>query len=250
MRIKAPAKKFIIIEGKVYLVLSYEEGVANGFQKGNAYHDESIKLVLPFKGIFQDFDERSPGIYSDRKSKRVRYIFPSVKLPTYKQYKPNNIEESGHNMFAKGDYVKGDIILDSDGEAFKPRIDPEDDMNLKIYKAAFCLKDAPLSAFDNRFQNTDIGTNPSNRKSNAKKAILNNNSLSSTKLVQLADVVDLDVAIILKDKSTAAFPMRTKNRPIVIFSNAPFDYSNAIPLSEFSDDDLYKIETVEGDETI
>lgn len=244
MRHEKISPKFIVIDFSVFIVHEYEEGIKRGFKKGSAYivDTDFVKLVLPFRGVLKDIDndKRFPGIYISKKNPNIhRFILPKHK--NSEEYSIDNIRKTDKNIFSKGNFVKGDILIDGDGEVFKPRINVDDDLTLKIFKVAYNLKNAPLSAFDNRFQAIDIGTNPSNRKSNAKKAIVNNSSLSSTKLVQLGDVVDLDVAVVIKDKPGSVYPMRTDGKPIVLYSGNSFPLKDAIDVSRLDLESLYEV---------
>lgn len=243
MKLDKIAPKFIVLDYAVFHVINYDEGIKKGFKKGVAYLIETdfIKIVLPYKGILKDIDpeKRTPGIYSSKKSTAHRFILP--KKNDRAQYLPDKIQSTKDDIFSKGNFVKGDIIIDTDGEIFKPRIKPDDDLNLKLLKTAINLKNISLSSYDNRFQAIDIGTNPSNRKSNAKKAILNNDSLSSNKLIQLSDVLDLDVAVVIKDKPASMFPMLTDGKPIVIYSNTAFPLNDCINIATINQETLYEV---------
>jgi hypothetical protein len=243
MKLDKIAPRFIVIDYAVYHVINYDEGIKKGFKKSVAYLIETdfINIVLPYKGVLKDIDpeKRTPGIYSSRKTTAHRFILPNKNVRA--QYSPDNIQSTKDDIFSKGNFVKGDIIIDTDGEIFKPRIKPDDDLNLKVFKTAVNLKNISLSSYDNRFQAIDIGTNPSNRKSNAKKAILNNDSLSSNKLIQLADVMDLDVAVVIKDRPGSMFPMLTDGKPIIMYSNNAFQLNDAINIATLNLETLYEV---------
>lgn len=244
MKLAKISPRFIVIDYAVYHVINYDEGITKGFKKGVAYLVETdyMDIVLPFKGILKDIDheKRTPGIYTSRKNPKIhRFLLP--KGNDRDQFSPKNIKTTADDIFSKGNFVKGDIIIDSDGEVFKPRIKPDDDLNLKLLKAAINLKNISLSSYDNRFQAIDIGTNPSNRKSNAKKAILNNDSLSSNKMVQLGDVMDLDIAVVIKDKPSSMYPMNTNGKPIVLYSGPVFSLEGAVNVATINQDSLYEV---------
>lgn len=232
---------FIVIDFSVFTVHEYTDGLKTGFKKASAYKvcTSLFELVLPYRGNFRDFEgKRPPGIYSGKKGNTHRFILPSK--GEYEQYGFDQIKGVSTSIFSNGNFVKGDVIIDTEGDIFKPRINSDDDLNLKLLKTAINLKNISLSSYDNRFQNIDIGTNPSNRKSNAKKAIVNNNSLSSNKLVQLGDVMDLDIAVVIRDKPGSYFPMSI-DKPIAIFSGPQFDLGKAINISTLDFNKLYEV---------
>lgn len=221
--------RLMMVDGIVYYVESYKQGMKEGFKKGKLYFDHLSGCALPYRGHQDDADELKCGIYKvSKKREPDNYVTRFPKGKERDKYSVENLMPLG-DIFKSGDFIENDLILDIDGESFKPPIYVNDDMMLKLIKAGITLKNAPFNTYDNRFQKMDIGTNSYNRKSNAKKALLNNNSLSSTKALQFSDVMDFDLAIMIKNKPGALCPMDLPdNRPMVIYSREEFDTSNPV----------------------
>jgi hypothetical protein len=235
---------FVMLDGTIYTVKDYAIGLTDGFKIGTAYKMNFmfLKAVIPYRGK-RGKDDRT-GLYTTPNGYIVPYVKPG-----------DNLKHYGHDIISSLNTVSvitdKDVIMpdisESSGKVFKPIINNDDDLSLKLLRSAILMKKIDLDSYTKRFQRMDVGSNASNRKTNAKKALINNRSLSATKLVQFADVFDLEVAILLKDAKNAANPMNPNNLPVAIFSRRPFDCSQFINISDLNLDLLYAVDDEDDD---
>jgi len=223
-------KRVIVIEEKLYRV---SEDITK-LKKAQAYVFEIIgeEFILPYRGKLLKYlktnDTLKPGIYETKKGS-THIVLPKKKEKVL--YQLDNIKDlSNKKILDKTEYIKTDIDLTVNGEIMIPPRHADDDIPNTMLKAGIASKRINFDSYGPRYAALDIGSDQSSRKTNAKKAILNNTTLTATKLIQNCNALDLQFAIVLADKPDAIHPMIYG--PLVMYSHEPFNLSSATNLLE------------------
>ncbi len=238
---KLKSSDIILIDGAPYRTLPFCDGLVNGFSSGYAYQVNTSldNRVYPYMGKVKSFrklePDSKPGIYVSKETGKYLIVYPSKKDSP--MYSPKNIKGFDDNsLFTDVNFIPTDIDLDTDGDVFNPPIKVDDDMMNKIVKYAIKKKgiifDAYKTRFDTMGSSGKTGGANTNNKNNAKRALLENKSLSSNKAKEYGDVLEYDIAIAICDKADASNPMKTNGRPIIIYSGEKFDLSDPIDVSD------------------
>lgn len=244
---KLKSNSIILINGAPYRTLPFSDGIVNGFSTGYAYHLKTgiDDRVYPYMGKVKSFrkldPDSKPGIYVSSESGKYYIIYPKKK--DSHMYNPNNAKSFDEDsIFTDVNFISTDIDLSVDGDIFNPPIRVDDDMMNKIVK--YCIQkkgivfDSYKSRFDAMGSSGKTGGANTNNKNNAKRALLDNKSLSANKAKEYGDVLEYDIAIAICDKPDAINPMNTNGRPIIIYSGEEFDLSNPISISDILIKDL------------
>lgn len=244
---KLKSNSIILINGAPYRTLPFSDGIVNGFSTGYAYHLKTNidDRVYPYMGKVKSFrkldPDSKPGIYVSNESGKYCIIYPKKK--DSHMYNPNNAKTfDADSIFTDVNFISTDIDLSVDGDIFHPPIRVDDDMMNKIVKYAIQKKgivfDAYKSRFDTMGSSGKTGGANTNNKNNAKRALLENKSLSTNKAKEYGDVLEYDIAIAICDKPDASNPMNTGGRPIIIYSGDKFDLSDPISISDLLIDEM------------
>lgn len=196
--------KYFDEKGNRYKVKKYKEG--KKLKLGNAYIIK--KYVIPYRGEYDTIAECNAdgvGIYYCKETESIKIIRPfSVKKQ--KKYSKDNIYEldldymtrviASENISSSLD----DNVLELDtGEVFAPEIVESDNMCQRVIKDALRRKNIDLKAYANRFSSpTNMG--------NHKRALLNH-GMNTDRFLEWAEILDIDIDIIYKDKEGCTYPM-------------------------------------------
>ena len=235
------ASQFILmVDGSPYRVLTFEEGLEEGFKTGCAYHRKTFldDRVYPYRGKLKSLkklkSDMPAGIYVSEST--GDWVIQYPRKAQWDAYDPAAVRQFNEDaIHSDVSFINTDIDLQADGDIFYPPIRPEDDMMSKVVKYAIRLKGIVFDAYKTRFDTMGsagkTGKSSTNNKNNAKRALIENHSLSANKAKEYGDVLEYQIAIVIADKPGAANKMNTDGRPIVIFSDDPFDISDVIDIS-------------------
>lgn len=255
----------IIIDGRYYNVLDFpydkvkEEG-PDVLRKATAYRisTDMTKGVFPYRGIIKKNDHWSwytadIGIYmkelgEDRYQMRIAYPRTKKDKEQYSETKVKDIVVAAINDKDQlsEDFYNRDLSVDEIGEAFMPPIHPDDDPMNMMLKCAIRLKEAPFDAYSKRINAMVVdkhsSTEGSNTRNNIKRAFRANRTVSPTKMMQYADIWQLDIAVIIKDRDGAIFPMfDDPDSQLVMFPGNEFviDPSHFVDANKIINDAIY-----------
>lgn len=263
----------IIIDGKYYNVIDFpydkvrEEG-PDILRKATAYriHTDMTKGVFPYRGIIKKHEHWSwytapVGIYmkelsGDRYQMVISYPKTTKDKQQYSENQVHNIIVAAINNKEQlsEDFYDRDLSIDEIGEAFMPPIHPDDDPLNMMLKCAIRLKEAPFDAYNKRINAMVVdkhsSTEGSNTRNNIKRAFRANRTVSPTKMMQYADIWQLDIAVIIKDRDGAMFPMfDDPDSQLVMFPGNEFqiDPSHFVDANQMINDAIYHKESVSDD---
>lgn len=237
-------QQVILIDGKCYRVEDFpsqdtiKERGSEAFSRGFAYRyiTDLQKRILPYNGVVKQkefhFKDSPVGIYFVviNKEKVMRIVFPRTKRESelYSMEKQRSVMSAVLETYQKNQFA--DAILsarDSGGSRFIPPIREDDDFLNKAIKMAIRMKDAPFEPYGKRLESLAVeknhGMEGTNIKNNTRRGILYNNTMSANKAVLNADTWEIDIAIVLRDRTDAMHPMSEDDSQFVLFpSGVPF----------------------------
>lgn len=200
--------RYVDIYDTIYSVSKYKE---MGMPKnGTAY--QKGKYVYPYRGKYVSSDKKKVGMYSD--GDEFVFIKPFGQN-TRNIYSISNIYkidiDSIHDIINDEGVIETDtdIIMGETDSMFSPLIMEDDNPLQVLIKKALQDKKIDLKHYKNRFSD-------SSKMSNCKSALFNHGKMSFEKFVTWADVLDLDMEIIINDKKNSANPMNNEH----VYSNS------------------------------
>lgn len=241
------------VNSAIYRVYPIEEGIENGFRKGNAYVEVSDVLgswVLPFRGFVDALNEVSymdpPGIYARKDNKtKYRIIYPTAKeaKEIYTLDRVCNIikDVTDNTKFGTENFVDTSTQIIGSGDWFQPPVREGDDAMNAIVKTAISLKQVPYNAYTGKLKYYAVGDGNSsegiNVKGNTKKSLLQNTRMSTGKATYYCKSFDLQLGIVVRDVPGAPNPMFEDGSMLVIYPNDEFDIdpSKLVKVSEILD---------------
>lgn len=241
------------IDSALYRVYPIDEGILNGFKKGNAYFEESECLgewVLPFRKFVDQLSDVSfsdpVGIYALKDNPtKFRIIYPSVKEADtiYNINRVSNIvkDVADNTKYGTDCFIDTSTQISGLGDWFQPPVREGDDAMNAIVKTAISLKQVPYNAYTGKLKYYAVGdgdgSEGANVKGNTKKSLLLNTRMSTGKAAYYCKSFDLQLGIIVKDAPDAPNPMFGDGSILVIFPNDEFeiDQSKLIKVSEILD---------------
>lgn len=244
------------IGAAIYRVYYIEEGIQNGFKKGNAYVIETDlgSWVLPMRDFVKKLSQvpydAEPGIYVNKETNKHRIIYPTVReaQSIYNPERVTNIIKDviDNTKFGTNNFVDTQTQVSGVGEVFQPPVREGDDAMNAIVKTAISLKQVPFSAYVKKLEYNAVGlgtgTDGINVRNNSKKSLRENTRMSTGKAVYYCDSFDLRLGIVVTDAPNAPNPMFNDGSMLVIFPNGEFeiDPSKMIKVSEIQDNkDVY-----------
>lgn len=257
---KKPSLKVqsIIIDGKYYRVEDWpieeiEKKNYDVLKKGIAYHIKTdiTNAVYPFLGDTDSLEYvRAPdcpvGIYKVKVHRDVyRIAISRPKTKTDKlMYNIDNVKNIAsavmNGEYSPDQFADLDINMSGGGESFLPPLHSDDDIMNRIVKVGIRLKDTSFEPYGKRLEATAAikkkkSNEAINLRNNAKRGIIKNRAMSSTKAMQYTEAFDMRFAIILQDVPGAPNPMFNSGSSLIIYSTGnPFDidYNKLITVQE------------------
>lgn len=228
-------------------------------RRGIAYRyvTDMTKLLLPFRGIigtvkWNQYDSpvgiylRKYYVHDEEGDKITQYkmviTFPHDKK-TREEYSINK-ETDLPSALLTGQYLpeqfKDIRVNEQNGDAFMPPVRANDDFMNKTIKIGVRMKGAPFDMYGKRLETAAIdrskGIEGINNRNNTKRQFYNNRALSATKAVMCANIWDIDMAIVIKDRDGALNPMSDEGKMFVCYPNCePFsiDMRNVINIDPY-----------------
>jgi hypothetical protein len=216
------SNRIIKYEENMYRVYDYTSN--EDLQLGNSYifggktHRFTIQYVyvLPFKGQY-DKTLTSPGIYL--KDGQLRLIHPRTdkekqiyNISRVFTITPKTINSDLAQYLNEIDLTE----LKYTGNVFEPKIKDTDDVGIKAMRLAIWKKQIDFNSYANRFER------PWDR-ANMKKSLMQDSTLTFSKLKTYADVFDLEYGIIIFDKPGAKDPLSKEGHAMIVFNDMAYD---------------------------
>lgn len=200
-------RKYIDIDDTIYMVAKYKDGMK--LKKGTAY--EKGKYVYPYRGLYDPDGKHKVGVYNlnDGDNDNIRFIKPLGKTRKNIYSKSNiysiDLDDVNDIIINEGVIeTDTDIIMGETDSMFAPLIMEDDNPLQMLIKKALQDKKIDLKHYKNRFSD-------SSKMSNCKSALFNHGKMSFEKFMTWADVLDLDIEIIITDKKNCANPMNDEH---------------------------------------
>lgn len=234
------------LDGAFYNVLDFpydkvKETGPSVLRKKVAYRIETdmTKGLFPYRGIIGKKEKWNPyiskvGIYMKELNDgvyqmRLAYPHTPEERVEYSLDQAKDFVSAVINQEIPPDQFSNITLnVSTNGKAFMPPIHEDDDFLNMILKLGIRLKEIPFELYGKRIEaavfNKSKGTEGINAKNNAKRGIITNKSLSSTKFCQFAEVGDMEAAIILRDKPNSPHPMFEDGTMLIMYPlGEPFE---------------------------
>jgi hypothetical protein len=216
------SNKIIKFGEYMYRVYDYKE--PDDLQLGNAYifggtgHKLRIRYVyvLPFMGRLEK-GSKEPGIYLNNDG-GIHVINPRTDRDKQLYHISRVFEITPETINTELNQYLNDIDLSElkyTGNVFEPKIKENDDVGIKAIRLAILMKQIDFNNYAGRFER------PWDR-ANMKKSLMQDTTLTFSKLKTYADIFDLDYGIIIFDREGAKDPLSKNGKAVVVFNDAPF----------------------------
>lgn len=239
----------VILDGRYYQVSDFprEKAILYGesaLRKGMAYRIQTDMTsgLFPYRKELEPKEKWSPyttpvGIYLRKRKDESYQILISYPHNKKEQEEYHcGKEKSIAVAFFDHDFVP-DQFLDlkikaTKGDAFMPPITVDDDFLNTLMKLGIRLKEVPFEPYGKRLEASAVdprkGIEGINTRNNAKRALLNNTTMSPNKFSFYGNTWELESAVILRDTPGSTNPMFTDGEMLIIYPNGvPFDIDTA-----------------------
>ena len=217
MKKKNKYPSIIQINGQTYQV-KQKKWDTKKFKYDTAYLFSNLNgYVYPYRGeIYNKSEAIYPGIYMLDDCEYV--VIPETDEDKELYSVDRNVQLSPESIFnelsSEIDTVKEPVI--TDGDVFKPKIKPNDDIILAGIK--YCIgnknngQGINFNAYGNKF--SDVAT-----KNNARRQILKGESLKMAMATRYSDVFDINIMAGFWDKEGCTNPMSPNKKTLYIIFN-------------------------------
>lgn len=262
----------VVIDHSFYRVLDLpdiEKIQAEGpslLMKAVAYRIDTplFRGLYPYRGLIDHdppYELKRIGIYLKKIRGKYKILYSP---PKTKEEKEKYALEAASNIAVA--MVNQNIpqerltniasLVGVEGDKFHPPIRTEDDPLNKMMKLAIRKKNAPFEPFGKLLEISESRNGSTaegiNAKNNAKRGLLNNTAMSSSKFALYANIWGLDYAILIKDSEDSIYPIFEDEKDILIYypngNKFPIDPSHLIDASTGIEDAILETSNNEENE--